>query len=389
MVREEEHPGQGEGQGQVQGQGQVPGQRRGQAPPPGGRRYRSLFWAIVLIGVGVVALLFNLDIISPASLGMLTYVWPILLIGLGVDLLFGRRSMVAGSLIGVATIGLIVVLMVIGPTLGWTGDTEIKTDEFEVPVAQSTSAQISLDTGGYSADIQALPESGDSDRPLLDASVAYRGAVEFESSEDDDKIVRLSAKGQRWWWPLLDLGDVRTWDIGLDRKVPLALLVGSSAGSVEVDLSVLQLTELRADMSSGDMHVLLPIGGSEALEAAFEMSSGELEVEAVAGTRVDMSLDMSSGDARVLLGDRSDATVTFDASSGRFTLSLAADQAFRVEVRSVSSGNIDLPSRLIERERGDGREGTWETEGYSGASHRVHLVIAHMSSGNVRVERAD
>jgi len=64
-----------------------PDQMTAQSPaPPGrvaGRGYRSLFWAIVLIGAGVVALLFNLDAIDPASLGMLTYVWPIIVIGVG------------------------------------------------------------------------------------------------------------------------------------------------------------------------------------------------------------------------------------------------------------------------------------------------------------------
>jgi hypothetical protein len=382
-MQREQQPGQGQ-----EGTGGA-GQAHAQATPVGSRRYRSLFWAIVLIGAGIVALLFNLDVISPASLGMLSYVWPILLIGVGVDLLFGRRSLLAGSLVGVVTVGVIVVLMVIGPSLGWTGDTELRSDEFTIPVAEATSAQVDLDTGRYSADIHALPVSSALGRPLLYASVAYRGTVDFQSSGEEEKIVSLSAEGQRWWWPMLDLGDARTWEIGLDCTVPLNLSIESSAGSVEVGLLDLRLTGFEADMSSGEMHVLLPESGSKTLGVAFQMSSGDLEVEAPARAKVDMSVDMSSGDARIYLGEESEVTFALDVSSGEFTLVVAPDQALRVEANDVSSGDIDLPAGLVQVERGEGAEGTWETQGYSGAAQRVVLVVERMSSGSVKVDYAE
>ena len=56
------------------------------------RRYRSLFWPMVLIGVGVVWLLGNIGVIRPASLGVLVSFWPLILIFIGLDILFGRRS---------------------------------------------------------------------------------------------------------------------------------------------------------------------------------------------------------------------------------------------------------------------------------------------------------
>ena len=89
-----------------------------QGPPPARaalRRYRSLFWAVVLLGVGIYALLFNLDVIEPASLGMLTYVWPLVIIGAAVDLIIGRRSLVAGALVGLVTVGVMIALMLAGP----------------------------------------------------------------------------------------------------------------------------------------------------------------------------------------------------------------------------------------------------------------------------------
>ena len=384
---------------QEQGVGQAPTPPAPAAPTPpapaGRRRYRSLFWAVVLIGAGVVALLFNLDVIQAASLGMLTYVWPLLIIGFGADLLLSRRSLLAGGLVGVVTVALIVVLMLVGPALGWTGDTEFKTETFTTPVGGATSAKVTLETGGYSANVHALPASSEAGaltaRPLLSATVAYRGTVEFQSSGDAEKTVSLRGEGQRWWWQFLGLTGAEAWDIGLDPGVPLALTVRSSSGTAELDLAALDLTAVDASMSSGDMNVALPAadGSAERYDATLQVSSGDLEVEAPAGAQIEMNVRMSSGDVSVGLGADSDVTLTFNGSSGQFTLDLVPGQAVRIEVRSVSSGDVDMPTGMVQIAEGDDEEGTWETQGFATASHKVRVVIEHMSSGNVTINRGD
>ena len=69
------------------------------APGPGRRRhyrYRSLFWPVVLIGAGVMWLLYSLDVISASNLEVLALVWPVFVIGIGVDLMVGHRSRGSG-----------------------------------------------------------------------------------------------------------------------------------------------------------------------------------------------------------------------------------------------------------------------------------------------------
>jgi hypothetical protein len=110
-----------------------------------------------------------------------------------------------------------------------------------------------------------------------------------------------------------------------------------------------------------------------------------MKVQAAAGARIDMSVDMSSGDVEATLGAGSDVTLRFDGSSGDFTLILAADQALRVEVRDVSSGDIELPSGMVQVAEGEDGEGTWETQGYADAAHKVNLIIDNMSSGDVTI----
>jgi hypothetical protein len=368
-------------------QGQQPA--AGPGPVPRRRGYRSLFWAIVLLGVGVYALLLNLDVVPAASLGMLTYVWPIIIIGVAVDLIVGRRSLVAGALVGVLTVGVILTLMLVGPEAGWTGNTELKTQVVDVPVEGATNAQVTISTGGYSADIHALPASTVADRQLLHATIAFRGALEWsDSSGSSTKVVNIAVHDQQWWWPALGLRKADTWDVGLDPQVPLDLKVESSSGAVQLHLSSLKLTALGVQMSSGDMDIDLPALDGAKYAAALKLSSGDMEVRTAPGSRLDMSLDMSSGDVRVGVGSDCDLILTFNGSSGQFTVDLASGQAARLEVRSVSSGDVKVPAGLAQVSWGDGKEGVWETTGFATAAHKVVVIIEHMSSGSARLNQA-
>jgi hypothetical protein len=42
---------------------------------------------------------------------------------------------------------------------------------------------------------------------------------------------------------------------------------------------------------------------------------------------------------------------------------------------------------LIKVAEGDGDEGTWETQGYAAAAHKVDVIIEGMSSGNVTIRQ--
>lgn len=357
-------------------------------PRPRSRyRYRSAFWGVVLVAIGVVLLLYNLEVISGESLAMLALLWPILIIGIGVDLLLGRRSWALGGLIGVITVGLIVVFMLVGPGLGWAGDTDLKTESLTTPVGQATSAHVAFDSSSYGADVHALGVSSRPDRLLLDATVSYQGSIEFETSGEQQKTVSIETKGRRWWWGWLDLDDAEPWSIGLDPTLPLSLSVESSTGSTNLDLEGLRLMGLELDMSAGKTQVALPAADGQGYPVKLHLSSGDLEVEVAPNARIDMSVDMSSGDARVALGAESDVELTFDGSSGEFRLVVPKEQALRVEVRDVSSGDVDLPSGLTRVAGSDGDEGTWETQGYAGAAHKVLLIIENMSSGDVDVRQ--
>lgn len=368
-------------------EGGQPGPAPAESRPRRGFRYRSAFWGVVLVAIGVLLLLYNLDVISRENLAMLGLLWPILIVGIGVDLLVGRRSWGLGGLIGLVTVALIVALMFVGPSAGWIGDTNLKTETVGTPVGEATSARVSFDSSSYGANVHALAVSTAPDRQLLTAQVTYQGTLDFQASGETEKIVSISSKDRRWRWGWLDVTDAKRWDIGLDPTIPFDLKVRSASGSSELDLSGVRLTRLEVDVSSGDTQVKLPALAEGRYPVDLQLSSGDLQVHTAAGAQIDMSIHMSSGDSRVTMGADSDATVTFNGSSGEFTVDLASGQAVRVEVRSVSSGDVDLPRGLVRTDGGDDddEEGTWETEGYGSAAHKVLVIIEHMSSGDVEV----
>jgi hypothetical protein len=108
-------------------------------------RYRSLFWPIVLIGVGCIWLLVNLGYIATANLVGIWRLWPLLLIAGGLDLLVGRRPPAVGALFGLATIGLVIFILVAGVQLPGARPVGVITERLHAPLENAKSAHVILD----------------------------------------------------------------------------------------------------------------------------------------------------------------------------------------------------------------------------------------------------
>ncbi len=345
----------------------------------------------MLIGAGVIWLLYGLDAFSASNLAVVGLVWPVFVIGIGADLLLGHRSLVAGAVVGVVTLAIIIVLMAVGPGLGWVGNTELKTETFNTPVGEATEAQIELGLSGYTTSIHALPEAAGADRQLLSANITHRGVIRFTAEGTTKKTVALRSSSEWQWWQRIGNDTETPWDIGLARGVPLDLVILASSGSNSVDLTGLQIKRAELDASSGDSQVVLPAGDEFSAtlpQIDLQSSSGRMEVQAPARSAFSMSVDMSSGDTRVSIGKDSSADIRFRGSSGQFVLIITSGQEMRIEVRQVSAGDVKLPDGLI-RVSGSGDEGVWQTAGYDSAANGVDLIIDSMSSGTVKVQVED
>lgn len=325
-------------------------------------RYRSLFWPILLVGVGIVWLLSNLGIIQAINIGSILKLWPLILIVLGLDILFSRRYPWIGAVAGLLAVFGVIAFLVAGPQLGFDTGPVTQTETFSTEVKGVQSAEYNFDTSSSPVDIHALDENTSD---LILAEVTHRGTMQFDVSGSTDKTISMSETFENDTWFYWDMSfDQTKWDIGLAPDVPSEVLLNGGSGSIDMDLSGVELTSLRTDLGSGSTDITLP-ETSEPYTA--EIQSG-------------------SGSVRLDLPDNTSLTVQIDAGSGSTHVSLPADAAVRVEVMDDGSGSLSLPDGLVRAENSSMFSiGAWETEDYADAADQIVIQILGQGSGSISI----
>ncbi len=324
------------------------------------RGYRSLFWPIILIGVGVIWLLGNMNLLPANSVYWLGNLWPLLLIGIGADLIFARRLPLLGALIGVVLIAVVLVVLFVGPNLGLPQPTAPQYKTFSVPAEGINSATVQLGLSSYSSTIKPLPATSDQ---FFDAQVYDPGNVTFSSHAlNGAAIINLGSSGFTGFWNMVP-GDYR-WTMGLSTKVPTDLTINASSGSSSVDLTGLQLTRLVYDGSSGSNDIQLPTNTKT----------------------YDMTFHGSSGSADINIPAQANLTMTVEGSSGSITIHLQGSPAVRVEVNDNGSGSVSVNGRITRLSGGGNSDkGVWESSGYANADQKILIVVNRVSSGSISI----
>lgn len=186
-------------------------------------RRGGLFWGIILLLVGLLLLLNNLDVIAVDVWGAMVAV---VLIAVGVSLLWG---MLAGS----------------GAVQG---------DEVAIPLEGAGHARIRVKhgagrlrvSGGTSPD--ALVEG------TFSSGLRYRTQL---SGEELD--VEMSPGGfpfglMPWSWGREGLG----WSFALNSEIPLSLSFETGASDAHLDLSEVRVSDLRLSTGASSVNVTLP-----------------------------------------------------------------------------------------------------------------------------------
>ncbi len=327
------------------------------------RKTFSFFWPIVLIGAGVILLLVNLEIIPSINLWQILRLWPLILVVIGLDIIFGRRAPWVGGVIGLVAVGGVIALLIFGPALGFTYTTNVKTETISTPVGEATSAVYYLETSSDAVDIKALSDSTN----LIEGTITHDGTLNFDVSGTSEKVVRLSETTNPNFGLQLDLifAD-RKWDIGLNPGVPSELVLDGGSGSVDVDLSGIVLTSLRAAMGSGSSDFILPISADE-YSAVIESGSGSVKIDLPAETDVVLSLDSGSGSVNVNLPPAS---------------------GVRIEIMDSGSGSMNIPPRMEQISGTSTSEtGTWQTSGFEEAVNKITIKIVNRGSGSISINQ--
>ncbi len=319
-----------------------------------GSGYRSLFWPIVLISVGLIWLLGNLGILQTSNLVMLLRLWPVLLIAIGLDLLLGRSSPVVGAAIGLGTVALVIALMFVGPSLGLAPNMESNTTTISEPLGDARSADVTLNLSVGEVTISALENSTN----LIAGDITYIGELDFRTEGGQDRQVYVGVKENGASFNLnlspfdsiFSVTDAQLrWDVGLSPQIPLNLNIDGGVGDAALLLGELQLTGLDIDAGVGNMTVALPAGEYRA------------------------SLDGGVGEFSLTIAAGADMTLTANGGVGGMTIDVPDDAAVRVEANG-GLGDISVPRSFTQVSRGDSDPKIWETEGFGQADEQITIL---------------
>lgn len=188
-------------------------------------RQQPLFWGGLLILVGILLLIGNVFDINVWGL-----LWPSLIILVGIWILWGvsrgRRP------------------------------SDLETEQLTIPLEDASRARLKLSHGAGRVEVQAGAAAGE----LLNGSFA--GGIEHTKRREEDLLaVRLRVPPQSfpyiffpWSWGQAGYH----WQINLTRQVPLELDLNTGAAEVHLDLSELQVNELRLQTGVSSNRITLP-----------------------------------------------------------------------------------------------------------------------------------
>lgn len=320
--------------------------------------YRSLFWPVILIGIGVIWLLGSMGIIPNTNFGRLISLWPLILIVIGLDIIIGRRSPIGGAVMGLVAVALIVFFLLAGPAIGLPTAGTLKTETLSSEIGTATTANINLHFSSQPVTIYAL----DDRTSLLKGEVDYYGTLNYTESGTTTRRIRLEQVGTGGinipWDP-----NAR-WNIGLSPNLPMDLTIEAASGSTDLNLSQLRLTGLNIDQGSGSLNLQLP-PSTQPYNADINGASGSMTVAFAAG---------------------GDVTVRLKGGSGSIHLNVPTGSAVQLQVRSAGSGSVNVPNWLQENKvyKG-GKEGTWQTADFDQAQHRIIIICDDLGSGSFSI----
>ncbi len=248
---------------------------------------------LLLIAVGVLLLLTNLDVIGASTwLGMVE-LWPIVLVAVGVSLLLPREARLGRGVVAVTAI----VALAVG---GWAmseRDQPLRGRSGEVGIALGGAdrADVEIEVGAGRLDLAAGADSGEAVSGTVGLGRGQR-LVATGGERGDLALVRVAAEG-RWFRLGVNPTLVEPWTLAVTDEVPVALRVSTGVGEAELDLSGLELEEARVDVGVGRTVVRLPDSGRPRVRV--DGGIGESVVHIPDGIAARIAIDTGIGAATV------------------------------------------------------------------------------------------
>lgn len=215
----------------------------------------GIVWSLAILGLGTIFLLGNLEYFSIRALPMLAKIWPILLVAIGLDIAFGRNKSGWNGVL-LAGLGIVLVAALFGLAIAFPTGVNTRQVEISQPLDGVTSSQVEIKINSGKLNLKGEAQEGIllegnarlPDRatlePVFTQTPSGEGTLLLESTADNQFNSSLSTEF--------------IYDVALSPVIPLDVLTEVVAGELVADLRGTQLTSLATNMAVGRQVLYLP-----------------------------------------------------------------------------------------------------------------------------------
>jgi len=223
-------------------------------------RKRGLVGSTFLIGLGIIFLLNNYDLLDFNVWAVLLTLWPIFFIAIGIDILISRKRSIWANLLG-----MVLVLAILFGSLWLTGylsvdGTASAGDQISQPLNGASRASIVIDPGVGDLRLDEHKDEGILIKGTAPISAGGLSVVQSYSVSGDEGSYEIKATGVTFF-PSAE-SEKWIWDLSLNGAIPTSLDVSLGVGSADLTLRELSLEDFIVATGLGKIDLELPETGN-------------------------------------------------------------------------------------------------------------------------------
>jgi Domain of unknown function (DUF5668) len=250
------------------------------------RHYRSFFWPVVLIVIGIFALLIDLNLISADRLYRVVDLWPLILIVIGLELI-ARRTL-QGAAVDIAAVLILVIAGVgavayvaVGPAIPGGTHTFTASDQ----AGALNAASLDVEVGAADLNVVGDASMG---ADLYRAVITYSGPKPDVTLDKSTGEVRITQHGEFGIFGSNHLSI----DLRINPSVTWGFSLNSGATNATLRLAHISVTSIEAN--TGAIRLDITLGSPKGI-VPIRVNAGAPTVRLHRSSGIDASVHVSGG----------------------------------------------------------------------------------------------
>jgi hypothetical protein len=254
---------------------------------------------VLLVCLGLVLLLNNLDYVSWSVWYKILSLWPVLLVAIGIEIIFKKTALSFLTILS----PILIFLAIIGPVYFSHYEVRkpgiIQKMNWVKPVEKNIKKaylRVDLNAGGLEIRKDSLN--------LVDAQLEYwrsKPECDYKFAEKDSiALIKIKEKREDWKGWFWGGWRKRDWYLKLSDKIPFDLKVYSNAGFSDLDLADILVDDLLLELNASDCRIKLGKKESIKIQVDANASSLKILIPKDCGLKIESDADLTSKEFRDL-----------------------------------------------------------------------------------------